>query len=401
MASIEAARLDKGLILLPPKTRSSSAIPRAGCRPKIAIYIASLYDDWGNYNAIMYQDMSFRSWATIVTLILLGLVVFFGWPEISHAWSLLGRVNIWILLLLIPIQLLSYYAVGDVIFSYIRSKGDLIGLSKWTTTRWALELNFVNHILPSGGAAGFSYLGWVLSRHGVSSGRAAMAQIIRFALMFLAFICLLFVALMVLILDHQVNRIIILLSFLLTVAAIGGTLLIVYTVGNKTRLIKFSGKLAKLINRIVLILTFGKKRNAIKKERVEGFFNELHVDYIEIRKNKRILKRPFLWAIVANASDILLISIAFWALGTWVSPAVIFVAFGVTATASFISVTPGGAGVYETIMIAFLVSAGVSAEVAIAGTLLARVVLLSGTIIFGYIFYQLTILKYGKSPIKR
>jgi uncharacterized membrane protein YbhN (UPF0104 family) len=48
-------------------------------------------------------------------------------------------------------------------------------------------------------------------------------------------------------------------------------------------------------------------------------------------------------------------------------------------------------------MIAFLASAGVPAEVAIAGTLLARATLLVGTILFGYIFYQLTINKYGKS----
>lgn len=345
--------------------------------------------------------MSFRSWATILTVVLLGLVVYFGWPEISHAWSLLGRVNIWILLLLVPIQLLSYYAVGDVIFSYIRSKGDLRGVSKWMTTRWALELNFVNHILPSGGAAGFSYLGWVLSRHGVSPGRAAMGQIIRFALMFLSFILLLFIALMVLILDHQVNRVIILFSFLLTIGAIGGTLLIAYMIGNKARLVKFSGKLAKLINKAVSILTLGKKQSIIKQEKVESFFNELHVDYIEIRKNKNILRKPFIWATVANASDIILIAIAFWALGTWVNPAVVFMAFSVTAITSFISVTPGGAGVYEAVMIAFLASAGVPAEVAIAGTLLARVVLLSGTIIFGYVFYQLTILKYGKNPIKR
>jgi hypothetical protein len=51
-------------------------------------------------------------------------------------------------------------------------------------------------------------------------------------------------------------------------------------------------------------------------------------------------------------------------------------------------------------MITFLASSGVPAEIAIAGTLLARVALLSGTVLFGYIFYQLTINKYGKAPTK-
>jgi hypothetical protein len=52
-------------------------------------------------------------------------------------------------------------------------------------------------------------------------------------------------------------------------------------------------------------------------------------------------------------------------------------------------------------MIAFLASTGIPTEVAIAGTLLARVLLMLGTILFGYVFYQLTILKYGKSTTER
>ena len=83
-------------------------------------------------------------------------------------------------------------------------------------------------------------------------------------------------------------------------------------------------------------------------------------------------------------------------LGYEVSPAILFVAFGVSSLASAVSATPGGAGVYEAIMIAFLASSNVPADVAIAGTLLARVTLVLGTILFGYIFYQLTVLKYGK-----
>jgi uncharacterized membrane protein YbhN (UPF0104 family) len=47
-------------------------------------------------------------------------------------------------------------------------------------------------------------------------------------------------------------------------------------------------------------------------------------------------------------------------------------------------------------MVAFLAASGVTPDVAIAGTLLARMILLSGTILFGYVFYQLTVLKYGK-----
>ena len=58
--------------------------------------------------------------------------------------------------------------------------------------------------------------------------------------------------------------------------------------------------------------------------------------------------------------------------------------------------TPGGTGVYEAIMIIFLTMAGMSPDVAIAGIILTRAILLTGTIVFGYIFYQHALIKYGK-----
>jgi len=149
------------------------------------------------------MKLSFRGWLTIVTLVLLTAVVIAAWPEIVKAWGLLAQVDIWILLLLIPIQLASYYATGGMIFSYLRAKGNVKDMGRWSMARLALELNFVNHILPSGGAAGFSYLAWVLSRHKVSVSRSTMAQIVRFALTFISFVLLLVVAMIILIFNHQ------------------------------------------------------------------------------------------------------------------------------------------------------------------------------------------------------
>jgi len=288
-----------------------------------------------------------------------------------------------------------------MIFAYLRSKGNLKTTTHWEMTRMALELNFVNHIMPSGGAAGFSYLGWVLGRHGVRPGRATMAQIVRFVLAFLSFIAILVIAVIGLALDHQIDRVIIAISFALVFIATGGTIGMAYVIGSKPRLVAFSGWLTRTINNIVSKLTRGKNQQAVNLKTLESFFDELHQDYIEIRHDKRILIRPLVWAILANLADVALLSISFLALGVWVNPAILFVAFGASSIASIVSVTPGGAGVYEAIMIAFLASAGVPADIAIAGTLVARVTLLFGTVVFGYLFYQLTILKYGKTPIQR
>jgi uncharacterized protein (TIRG00374 family) len=342
------------------------------------------------------KKMSFRSWLTIITVLLLATVVVVAWPEIVKAYQLLDTINLAILALIIPVQLFSYYATGGMIFSYLRAKGDLERMSRWRIARIALELNFVNHILPSGGAAGFSYLGWILSQFGVKPGRATMAQLVRFLLTFVSFVVILMAAVAFLIIDHRIDRMIILISsglVLLCLAAIIGT---IFIVGNNRRLETFSNWLTKLVNKIVRKITRGKKQKIVKAHIIPDFFAELHQDYLSIRRDKRVLIKPFFWAVAANLADVALIWIAFWALGFAISPAIIFVAFGVSSLASAFSVTPGGAGVYEAIMIAFLASSGVPPDVAIAGTLLARVTLVLGTILFGYAFYQLTVLKYGR-----
>lgn len=345
--------------------------------------------------------MKFRTWLSVITIALLAVVVVFAWPDIMEAFRYLGQVNLWILALMLPVQFISYFSTGEMLFSYLRSKGNLKGLSPIKATRMALEFNFVNHVFPSGGAAGISYLGWLLSKYGVRPGRSTMAQIVRFALTFISFILLLVVALVMLIIDHEIDRTTLLLSLLLVVLAVGGTLLGAYLISSKRRLTAFSAWATRVANKFVAFVTRGRKKHAVKDGLIEDFFSDIHEDYLEIGRDKRILVKPFVWALIANIMDVLLIYIAFWSFGVHVNPAVLFIAFGLSSIASAISITPGGAGVYEAVMITFLASAGVSAEIAIAGTLLARVLLMLGTIAFGYVFYQLTVLKYGKSPVKR
>ncbi len=345
------------------------------------------------------MKLSFRAWMTIITIVLLSIVVIAAWPQIKKAWGLLSEVDLWILALLIPVQLASYYATGGMIFSYLRAKGNLEDMSRWSMTRLALELNFVNHILPSGGAAGFSYLAWILKKHKVTISRSTMAQIIRFVLTFLSFIMLLIVAMIILTFQHEINRTIVGVGALLAVVAIGGTLLGIWLIKDNARLRRFSAWLTKTVNRFIAWITRGKKRAVVNGEVILEFFDGLHDDYLAIRRERKILIKPFIWATVANILDVALLWISFWALGYPLDAALLFIAFGIASIAGAISVTPGGTGVYEAVMVAFLAAAGVPAEVAIAGTLLARVTLLAGTIAFGYVFYQMTVVKYGKSPV--
>lgn len=341
--------------------------------------------------------MSFRNWVSVVTLVLLALIIYFSRHEIVKAWDLLGTVNLWILALIIPGQILVYFAAGEMMFSYLRRKKAISHVSPVDQGIMALEMNFVNHTLPSAGVSGISYMTWRLSKIGIPPARAAAAQLVRYVMGFVAFITLLLVAVAAITLDGNINRWIILISGMVVFMMLGITVLLVFVIGSRIRMEKVATWVARMINRIVRRITFGRKKNIINDTTVLKFFDEMHEEYVLLRRDYKALFQPYLWGLAFNALDVLLFMITFWALGTPVNPAAVLIAYGLASIAGFIIVTPGGAGAYEAIMVSFLASTGVQPGVAIAGILLTRVAVLIGTIGMGYIFYQRTILKYGKS----
>ncbi|OYW84511.1 hypothetical protein B7Z17_03975 [Candidatus Saccharibacteria bacterium 32-49-10] len=336
-------------------------------------------------------------------MLLIGVVVFLARHELVAAWETLGRVNLWILALLIPGQVLVYYAAGEMMFSYLRSKGSIAEVPRLDQARMALELNFVNHVLPSGGVSGLSYMNWRLGGYGVSPARATMAQVVRYVMGYSAFIVLLVGAMLLITIDGDINRWTILVSSSLIGVMVIGIIFGIFLVSSLDRLNKFALWVTPALNKSLRRLTFGKVSKVLVLDGVVRFFNELHHDFLGLMRDRKVLKIPFLWGIAYTIADVGLFLITFWALGESVNPAPVLIAYGVASLAGLIVVTPGGAGVYETIMVGFLAFAGMQSGVAIAGIVLARVIVLLGTIVMGYVFYQHAILKYGKgkSPIKR
>lgn len=345
------------------------------------------------------KKWSFRTWLSIFTGVVLVVLVITLWPEIEKAFTYLGQVNLWILALLIPAQILSYIATGEVLFSYLRKRGTLTGLHPLGAARMSLEFNFVNHVLPSGGAAGVSYIGWKLSHYGVSGGNSTMGQLIRFVLIFVSFITLMTTAVIVLALSGDATPLVYWLAGGFIVATLSVIAAFLILASSQSRITRFGAWAARFINGLVRRITFGRKPKVISDDTIAKFTHDLHQDYQMMSANRSVLIVPFLWSFVANLADVSLFYIAFWALGAPVHPAVVLIAYGLSSITAITVVTPGGAGAYEAVMIGFLASAGVSADIAIAGTLLARVILMVGTILFGYLFYQDTISRHGKAPV--
>jgi len=341
--------------------------------------------------------MSFRKWLNIFTFVIILVTLFALRDELMKAYELLQRVNLWILLWIIPLQLLSYLASGETLFSYLKQRGTLKDAHPWETTRMALELNFVNHILPSGGVSGASYMTWRLSKLGVGSGRATLAQAVRLAAQFLSYAALLLIAVVLITIDSGVNRYVILVSSGLASTIVFGTLILIYAINSRSRLESFSRGIAGAVNYVSRKLT-RKKKKLLSSAVIERFLSELHDDYVALKGDPRVLIKPFLWGVLFNICEVALFFVTFWALGSFVNPALILIAVGVASVGAFFLVTPGGAGGYEALMVLFLTSAGVNAGAVLAGVLLARTILILMTIGTGYIFYHQALKKYGKAP---
>lgn len=337
-----------------------------------------------------------RTIMSVVTLLFLALILFLSRHELIKAWELLHRANVWLLLLLIPFQVLVYFAGGEMIFSYLRQKKLIRHISRFEQTRIALELNLVNHIFPSGGVSGISYVTWRMSKLNVDSARSTFAQVVRYVTGFLALLALLILAVVILAIDGQVNRYIVGASFLLVIVILGLTFGLIFMFSSQRRILLVAEKLARLINTFIKITTLGKNRRLVSSTKVKSFFENMHDDFSELADNPKLLIKPFIWGIVYTIFDVLMFMVAFLSLGVLVNPAILMVGYGVAGLAGLVVFTPGGAGVYEAIMIIFLSMAGTSSDLAIAGIILTRAILVTGTIILGYIFYQHAIIKYGK-----
>lgn len=300
---------------------------------------------------------------TIVALLVLVVV---SMPQIREVFGRLQHTNLRVLIFLIPLQLLNFHAIGKIYSSYFNLHG--IGLPSRMTERIAYELNFVNHVFPSGGVSGFSYLGLRLKREGVPTSQATLAQIVRFGMTFLSFILIVVLGIVLLALGNNVNNFTILVSTSVIAATIFGTLALTYIISDKGRIKSFSLMLPRVINHLLQMFGFDSKVR-INLKRIENFLENLHDNYRVLTEDRKKLRSPFLWSLVANIAEIMTILVVYWALGTFVNPGAVIIAYAVANFAGLIAVLPGGIGVYESLMTITLAASGVPSALALSAHL--------------------------------
>lgn len=335
------------------------------------------------------SDKSKSNWKlilNIVSAVAFLALIYFLWDDIVESFNTIGRIN-WGLLLLLPIwQVLNYDAYtrqNRSLFAILGEKVSYKFLYKLN-----LELNFVNHILPSGGVSGFSYFSLRMKEKGVSGTKASLVQLMRFVLVYVAFLLLLVIALVLLSFNGQINGFVMLAGGSISTLILIGTVLIAYIIGSQRRIHAFFGFITKALNRVIHVF----RRNhpeTISMDRAQKAFNDLHNNYSMIKNNYATLKWPLLWSLIANITELLTIYTVYLAFGHVVNPGAIILAYAIANLAGFLSVLPSGIGVYEALMTAVLAIGGIPAAVSIPVTVMYRVLSMIIQVVPGaYLYYH-------------
>jgi uncharacterized protein (TIRG00374 family) len=321
----------------------------------------------------------------IVTLAALVALIYFLRDQIVSTFRNLQNVNLWVLALLPLWQLINYHSYSKMYGHILDSLGTHVRYRKLLKVQ--LELNFVNNVFPSGGVSGISYFGLRMRDYGVGTGKATLVQILKFALVFISFQILLFAGLFMLSLSGQASNFLILITSCLATLLLAGTLLVAYVMGSQTRVNTFSVAVTRLINRIIAVFRRGKPET-IRVDRVRHVFTELHENFMLVKGNLNMLKRPLFYALLANAAEIATVYTVYVAFGQWVNPGAVIIAYAIANFAGLVSVLPGGVGIYEALMTAVLAAAGIPAALSLPVTVMYRILNMAIQLPPGYYFYH-------------
>ncbi|HEX5744054.1 MAG TPA: lysylphosphatidylglycerol synthase transmembrane domain-containing protein, partial [Candidatus Saccharimonadales bacterium] len=176
-----------------------------------------------------------------------------------------------------------------------------------------------------------------------------------------------------------------------------GTAVFVYIIDSQSRINNFFTGLTKALNRLIHVVRPGYPET-INVMKAKDTFNDFHDSYVVVKKHYRQLKAPFLYALMADATEILAVYVVYIAFSEWVNIGAVILAYGIANFAGLISVLPGGIGIYEAIMTAVLAATGVPPSLSLPVTVMYRVLNTLLQIPPGYYFYQKAISRGKLSP---
>lgn len=333
-------------------------------------------------------SFSFRTILIILTVILVGYVVYQNWPDILDTFNRLDEANVFVLLLLIPEQLFMYFACGQIFFSYIRNRHGVKHFTNNDVLLISTELNFVNHAVPAGGIGGLAFLTYRLAPFNVSAGQASFLYLFRYAVTtvinYLQALIAIIVLLVLNLIPPEANWIIP-VSLLMNFGVFVVLGLAIFIASSKKRIDFFARTISKALNFIVRSITFGHKKQMMRYDKISNYFGDIHVSVKIAKDDKNYLKKPALWGLIYSFCEIGTYWIVAISLGR---PELLpYIMIGEAIGSVFDGIVPYG--LYELGMAGVMIALGVDFPTATIITVMTRVITLVFTIVSGsYPYYK-------------
>ncbi len=321
---------------------------------------------------------------TVVTFAALAILIYGVRRDIGGVVENLGKVNAFALLLIIPIEALNYDAYARLYVRLFKILGNRVRYRDMY--KLTLELNFVNHILPSGGVSGISYFNVRMRAYGVSGPKSTFAQLLKLLLLYTSYQPILLLGVILLAVRGHVNDLIMLVAGSLVTLLIVGTWAFIYMIESRSRINTVLTAVTRLLNKI--LWPFRRNAETISIEGAQRAFNEFHEHYQLFKERWRELKMPFVYMTIANLTEVAAVYVVYIAFGRLVNVGAVILAYAVANFAGLISVLPAGIGIYEGLMTAVLAATGISAGLSIPVTIMYRVLNMFTQLTPGYYFYQ-------------
>lgn len=326
-----------------------------------------------------------RGIVNILTAVAMVLLVYAVREQIVDTLRNLKHVNYWLLLLMLPLQALGYHAYALMYKEILEHLKQPVRYK--SMLRVALELNFVNHALPSGGVSGISYFGLRLRAYGVKGSTATLLQFVKFILIFLSFQALLAVGILALAIGGKVNNVMLLFAGVLGTLTLVATVLAVYIISSKQRISDFFGWVTAQLNRFIGLFRSG-RTETINTARVRSAMEEMHENYLTMRATPSILRSGLWYGFVVNLCEVLTIYVVYLSFGEAVNIGAVIVAYAVANFAGLVSVLPGGIGIYEALTTAVSAAGGIPAALSIPVVVMYRILNMMLQLVPGWVLYH-------------
>ena len=333
----------------------------------------------------------FKIIVNVATILIIAFFILTSWEWILRAFVEIQDLIWWLVILQIPAKLMSLGAVAHLYYSYFQNTGVLGKLKLKEMYKISMELNFINGVFPNAGASGFSYLSLRLRPFGINVASSTLAQSMRYILTFLSFLVFLGLGLFILAIDGRADDLVMLIGGSVFFLAIFGTIAFVFLISSRKRIREFTTWLPKAINKTVQIIHYKSDKELIDMAKVERVLGEVHLGYMDLRRNFGALRQPFIYALGINFFEIATVYVVYLAFGEFVNPGSVILSYAVANFAGLVTILPGGIGIYDGLMYKVATVTGVKADLALGATLVYRVFNLFTLIPVGMVFYYLAV----------